>query len=64
MNYLTWPKFKLDRDFMSVLNISKFEQVQIKAEGAMPDTTFPQFMSLRPFCCHGNQRFNPISKKH
>ena len=26
---------------MPVLNISKFEQVQIKTEGVMPGTTFP-----------------------
>ena len=33
-----WPKFKLVRDFMPVLDTSQFKQMAIKCEGAMPWT--------------------------
>ena len=52
------------KDFMPVLKNCKFEEVAIKTEGTMAQTTFSPFCkSMGPFCCHGNHSFDHICPK-
>ena len=45
-NNPTWPKFKLVRDFMPVLDTCKFKEVAIKTQDSMGRTTFPHYKSM------------------
>ena len=47
-----WPKFELVRDFMHIRTTEKRWRHH-----------FPNYTSVGPFCCHGNQSFDPICPK-
>ena len=55
-----WAKFEFIRDFMHVLVTSKYKKDRIKTTEKRWRHHFPYNKSMRAFCCHGNQRFDPI----
>ena len=58
-----WLKFKLVRDFMHVLVTCKYKKDQIKNNEKRWRHHFPHYKSMRAFCCHGIQSFDPICPK-
>ena len=58
-----WLKFKFVRDFMHVLVTCKYKKDRIKTNWEKVETSFSHYKSMGAFCCHGNQRFDPICPK-
>ena len=58
-----WPNFELVRDVMDVLVTCKYEEDQIKNEGARVDTTFSHYNPMGAIGCHGHQSSDPIWSK-
>ena len=48
---------------MHVLVTCKYEKDRIKNNREKVETSFSHYKSMGPFCCHGNQSFDPISPK-
>ena len=58
-----WPEFELVKDFMHVLFTYKYKKDQIKIIEKRWRHRFPHYKLMGPFCCHGNQSFDPICPK-
>ena len=41
----------------------KYKKNRSKTNRETVETSFPHYMSMGAFCCHGNQRFEPICPK-
>ena len=58
-----WPKFELVPRFYACTGYLKYKKDRIKNNRETVEISFPHYKSMGDFCCHGNQRFNPICPK-
>ena len=55
-----WPKFVLVRDFMHFSLPASIKRIGSKTTEKRWRHCFSHYKSMGAFCCHGNQRFDPI----